>query len=129
MYSDSEPVTSPLMTSDFQMVACSVLFKTALRGAATGVGSLARVGVVFVFVLITGFSGSVIGFGFGLGVVLAGFHIVFTSFQLLFRAMQPAPFAAALYLWIIGTANEWHVHYQTRPHPQFRKLWIWRCLT
>jgi hypothetical protein len=47
---------------------------TALRGAATGVGSLARVGVVLV--LITGFSGSVAGFGFGLGVVLAGFHIL-----------------------------------------------------
>ena len=40
IYSDSEPVTSPLMTSDFPMVACSVLLRTALRGAATGVGSL-----------------------------------------------------------------------------------------
>jgi hypothetical protein len=87
------------MTSDFPMVACSVLLRTALRGAATGVGSVAKVGVVVVFVLITGFSGSVIGFGFGLGVVLAGFHIVFTSFQLLLLGQcSQLLFAAAWYL-------------------------------
>jgi hypothetical protein len=54
------------------------LFKTALRGAATGVGSLGRLGVV----LITGFSGSVVGLDWGfVFVVLAGFHIASTSFQ------------------------------------------------
>jgi len=57
------------------------LLRTAFRGAATGVGSVERVGGA----LITGFSGSAAGFVFGLdGVVLAGFHIVFfTSFQFL----------------------------------------------
>jgi hypothetical protein len=66
------------MTSDLPIVACSWLFKTALRGAATGVGSLGRLGVV----LITGFSGSVVGLDWGfVFVVLAGFHIASTSFQ------------------------------------------------
>jgi hypothetical protein len=41
MYNDSEPVTSPLMTSDFPMVAWSVELIAALRGAAAGVGSAA----------------------------------------------------------------------------------------
>jgi hypothetical protein len=105
------------MTRDFPMVACSVLFKTALRGAATGVGSLARLGVVFVFVLITGFSGSVASFGFGLGVVLAGFHIVFTSFQLLVVGNAASYFAPLLCNLSINWDNHelrWHVHYQTR---------------
>src|SRR5579859_7235688 len=82
IYSDSEPVTSPLMTSDFPMVACSVLLRTALRGAATGVGSLGRVGVL----LITGFSGSAAGFWFGfvgVAVVPAGFHIIFYILSIL----------------------------------------------
>ena len=82
MYSDSEPVTSPLMTSDFPIVACSVLLRTALRGAATGVGSLDCVGVV----LITGFSGSAAGFWFGFDgvvLVLAGFHILFYILSIL----------------------------------------------
>src|SRR5579859_2541178 len=80
IYSDSEPVTSPLMTSDFPMVACSVLLRTALRGAATGVGSLGRVGVL----LITGFSGSAdFWFGFDGVVVLAGFHISFYILSIL----------------------------------------------
>jgi hypothetical protein len=63
-------------------VACSVLLRTALRGAATGVGSLDCVGVV----LITGFSGSAAGFWFGfdgVGVVLAGFHISFYILSIL----------------------------------------------
>jgi hypothetical protein len=47
-----------------------------LRGAATGVGSLERVGDV----VIAGFSGSVAGLVLGVGfvfVVLAGFHMDF----------------------------------------------------
>jgi hypothetical protein len=69
------------MTSDFPMVAYSVLLRTALRGAATGVGSLGRVGVL----LITVFSGSAAGFWFGFdGVaVLAGFHISFYILSIL----------------------------------------------
>src|SRR5579864_1392981 len=73
MYNDSEPVTSPLITSDLPMVACSWLLRSALRGAAAGVGSL-KVGCV----LIVGFSGSGLIFGLGLGLLLgelAGFHI------------------------------------------------------
>src|SRR6185437_17170092 len=88
MYSDSEPVTSPLITRDLPMVACSWLLTTALRGAAAGVGSLGNAGVV----LITGFSASglvvmvlglgltlALGLGLAPGVVLdefAGFHIL-----------------------------------------------------
>src|SRR5437764_553631 len=53
------------------MVACSWLLSTALRGAATGVGSL---GIVLVVVVITGFSGSMLGLTLGVG-GLAGFHI------------------------------------------------------
>jgi hypothetical protein len=70
------------MTSDFPIVACSVLLSTALRGAATGVGSLGRVGVL----LITVFSGSAAGFWFGfvgVAVVLAGFHISFYILSIL----------------------------------------------
>src|SRR5579871_5649768 len=81
MYRDSEPVTSPLITRDLPMVACSWLFRSALRGAAAGVGSL-KVG----WVLIVGFSGSGLVLGFGLGLLLgglAGFHISNTSFHLL----------------------------------------------
>src|SRR5438552_17378898 len=59
------------------MVACSWLLRTALRGAATGVGSL---GILLV-VVITGFSGSVLGLTLGVG-GLAGFHIAYIlSFQ------------------------------------------------
>ena len=36
IYNDSEPATSPLMTSDFPMVACSVLLRTALRRRGDG---------------------------------------------------------------------------------------------
>src|SRR5215471_7364366 len=77
MYSASEPLTSPLIINDLPIVACSWLFTTALRGAGTGEGSLARVLLVFMVV----FSGSgAAGFGVGLG-ELAGFHISNTSFQ------------------------------------------------
>src|SRR6185437_16096797 len=114
MYSDSEPVTSPLITRDLPMVACSVLLTTALRGAATGVGSFENVGVV----LIIGFSGSgvvvlVFGFGFGL-VVLAGFHIGEYSFRvwLLQRAGTTPP--ASQYFGTLGgqPKRPWHVCYQ-----------------
>src|SRR5258708_4565128 len=77
MYSDSEPVTSPLMTSDFPIVACSwLLFRTVLRGVARGDGSLSGLAGV----LISGFSGS----GTDLGLVfdeLAGFHMEINSFR------------------------------------------------
>src|SRR6185312_5720085 len=116
MYSDSEPVTSPLITRDLPMVACSWLLTTALRGAAAGVGSLENVGVV----LITGFSGSgvvvglfVLGFGFGL-VVLAGFHIQVIPFAFGCCSAQ-----ALLRLLMIQNSHSggqpkgpWHVCYQ-----------------
>src|SRR5476649_2595198 len=80
------------MTSDFPIVACSVLLRTALRGAATGVGSL-EWGVV----LITNFSGSIAGFVFGLvGVELAGFHMFLFPFRFLVGAVQPATFRPLL---------------------------------
>src|SRR5437588_3687075 len=61
------------MTGDLPIVACSWLLRTALRGAAAGVGSLVRWGVV----LIVGFSGSIIGLVLGVLLLgaLAGFHI------------------------------------------------------
>src|SRR5215510_6013790 len=80
MYSDSEPVTSPLMTSDLPIVACSWLLRTALRGAAAGVGSLK----VFWLVLMGVLSGSGVGLMFGFGLLLgglAGFHISAISFH------------------------------------------------
>src|SRR5260370_12073448 len=79
------------MISDLPIVACSWLFIMALRGAATGAGSLGRL----VLVLITVFSGCGVvgcGFGFGLGFgELAGFHIFRTSFLILIDcSTQPA---------------------------------------
>src|SRR6516162_5328916 len=79
------------------MVACSWLLIMALRGAATGAGSLDNGLLV---VLITGFSGSGAAcFGLGLGLrlgELAGFHIYgyILSFWLwLQRAASPSPSA------------------------------------
>src|SRR5579862_2067081 len=76
MYNDSEPVTSPLITSDLPMVACSWLLRTALRGAAAGVGSLKVVWLVLMVGLSASGVGLTVGLGLGLGFGgLAGFHI------------------------------------------------------
>src|SRR5689334_4234700 len=128
MYSDSEPVTSPLITRDLPIVACSWLLTTALRGAAAGVGSLEKVGVV----LITGFSGSgvvVVGFGFGLALwlgELAGFHIAENSFPVLVAARSQL-FAAATCLWFLGgqPSGRWHVCDQIPGCPRhLQNCWI-----
>src|SRR5579864_751120 len=74
MYNDSEPVTSPLITSDLPMVACSWLLRTALRGAAAGVGSLKVVWLVLMVGLSASGVGLTVGLGLGFG-GLAGFHI------------------------------------------------------
>src|SRR5882724_754000 len=47
MYRASDPVTSPLMMSDFPMVACSLLLTMELRAAETGEGSEVMVLLVF----------------------------------------------------------------------------------
>src|ERR1019366_3897084 len=65
MYSDSEPVTSPLMTSDFPSVACSWVLIGGLAGRGAIGGS--------------GAAGEEVGCGSGLGGggedgVLLGFH-------------------------------------------------------
>jgi len=61
-------------------VACSWLLRTALRGAAAGVGSLK----VFWLVLMGVLSGSGVGLMLGFGLLLgglAGFHIYAISFR------------------------------------------------
>src|SRR6185312_1039400 len=133
MYSDSEPVTSPLITRDLPMVACSVLLTTALRGAATGVGSFENVGVV----LITVFSGSgvVVGFafwfGFGLG-VLAGFHIQVIPFAFGCCSAQALLRLLNLYFRHSGGTTKEAL---ARLLPMFRlsatipKLLDWRCFS
>src|SRR5215468_3942589 len=79
MYRASEPVTSPLMISDFPIVADSWLLITALRGAGAGVGSAG----MLLAVLIGGFSGSgAAGFGLGLGLDGVAFHICRCSFHI-----------------------------------------------
>src|SRR5215470_16566562 len=128
MYSDSEPVTSPLMMSDLPMVACSWLFRTALRGAATGVGSLGRFGVV----LITGFSASVVGLGLGFGfVVLAGFHICFYILSGFRWQCVARHGSSANELWYPGIAigSLPHVYNQTPSAiPQIQNCWIGAAL-
>src|SRR6476646_8586473 len=98
------------------MVACSVLLSTALRGAATGVGSLGRVGVL----LITVFSGSAAGFWFGfvgVAVVLAGFHISFYILSILMVMRSQLLFARCYEIhigrWGDNQVRRWHVNNQT----------------
>jgi hypothetical protein len=68
MYNDSDPVTSPLITSDLPRVACSWVFRGALAGRGTFSGSAGGVNEVR-------------GCGSGLGVWLGeglfvGFHMM-----------------------------------------------------
>ena len=79
MYSDSDPVTSPLITRDLPMLACSwLLVTTAARVVAAGAGSLPEGAVKVLAAGFADFSGSgVVGF---VG-ELAGFHIRFTPFD------------------------------------------------
>jgi hypothetical protein len=96
-------------------------------------------GVVLV-VLITGFSGSVMGLGFGVVLVggLAGFHIYkFLSSGLLCSpgadlVCSAQPVFTACYLHFLGTwrdePNQWHVSSQILVFPrQIPELLDWRC--
>src|SRR5579864_4600660 len=77
MYSASEPVTSPLITSDLPMLACSWVLSVALRGAAAGVGSID--GVLLVLIVVFSGSGRA-GFGLGFGLDGVAFHIAMLPF-------------------------------------------------
>src|SRR4051812_551282 len=86
IYSDSEPVTSPLITRLLPIVACSCVFRTALRLAGAGVGSAAGAGREF------SMAGAALGFvwvGVAAGVLFGWFDAGgFTGFHI--RVLSPS---------------------------------------